>query len=76
MDLELTSSQEEVIPAHFYGWQCVSLKLPMRTIDFVFHDDDEIMNFLQTMNHLISCKSRYADSLVHKTSLGQVDDPY
>ena len=23
---------------HFYGWQCVSLKLPKRTVDFVIKD--------------------------------------
>ncbi|TNV87000.1 hypothetical protein FGO68_gene6336 [Halteria grandinella] len=83
-DLEISPSEShvDVIPPTFYGWQCLSLKMPMRTIDFVIHDEEEIMNFLQAMSTLISRKSRYTDSLAHKSSMpissGGLDtsDPY
>ncbi|TNV84882.1 hypothetical protein FGO68_gene11445 [Halteria grandinella] len=37
----------------FYGWECVSIKLKRRTIDFVIREPEDIMEFIQAMNIVI-----------------------
>jgi hypothetical protein len=42
----------------YYGWECVSLKQELRTVDFVIKDEQIIIQFLlamqimQLLNHL------------------------
>jgi|LauGreDrversion4_2_1035121.scaffolds.fasta_scaffold225732_1 hypothetical protein len=38
---------------HFYGWQCLSLKLENRTVDFVFEEEEQLLMFIQAMEILI-----------------------
>ena len=48
---KINGETEEPIPL-FYGWECVSLKLPNRTLDFVIKDSKQIIKFLQAVNLL------------------------
>jgi len=42
----LKISQYDDTDLEFYGWECISLKLPTRTIDFVIKDDHDRKMFV------------------------------
>ncbi len=52
-DHEKHNSPSETIPPKYYGWECVSLKLPSRTIDLVIKDEDQLAKFILSVNALI-----------------------
>ena len=44
---------------NFFGWECVSLKLRSRTVDFVIRDETTTMKFIQAIsvvNYITSMK--------------------
>jgi hypothetical protein len=57
----LKISQYDDADLEFYGWECISLKLPTRTIDFVIKDDHDRKMFVvaieAAMNPLINIKN-------------------
>ena len=37
----------------FYAWDCVSLKMETRTVDFVIEDYNDMFSFIQALQNLI-----------------------
>jgi hypothetical protein len=50
--LSLTKTDSDADPSHFYGWECISFKLPSRTVDFVIKDPGTMMDFIFCMMYL------------------------
>lgn len=50
--LIMASEDKESIP-EFYGWQCISVKLQNRTIDFVIDSREDLICFIQGMEILL-----------------------
>lgn len=46
----------------FYSWECVSIKMKNRTLDFVIKDENLIIRFLRGMNMLVSILSHEDDN--------------
>jgi len=49
----------------FYSWECVSLKLFNRTVDFVIKNEEEMLIFLEAITNLVGAHRR----LESKTSI-------
>lgn len=64
-------TQEATIPQNnhkkikFYSWECVSLKLFNRTVDFVIKNEEEMLIFLEAITNLVGAHQR----LESKTSI-------
>lgn len=49
----MASSDEKIGPPEFYGWECVSLKLENRTLDFVIQNRIDMAYFIQAIELLL-----------------------
>ena len=59
-------SKNHKVETKFLGWECVSVKLEIRTIDFIIKDPDKMMDFILAMNIATSIRSK--TSLTRKNS--------
>ena len=53
MKMSMKSEDVDNSQCEFYGWECISVKLKERTIDFVVSDPTTIVKLLITLDYLI-----------------------